>query len=63
MSGYVIAQEEADKPLGIRLQGRTARFATYSTVAIQELEDGAVIALWPGPTDDAATGFTAPGAE
>src|SRR5262249_47476584 len=28
VSGYLIAHEEADKPLGIRLQGCTARFAT-----------------------------------
>jgi hypothetical protein len=58
VSGYLIAHDEPAKPLGIRLQGRTARFATYATDTIQQLEDDAVIALWPGSTDDAATGFT-----
>ena len=61
VSGYLIAHEEADKPLGIRLQGRTARFATYGADEIRQLEDDAVIALWPGRTDDDATGLTAPG--
>jgi hypothetical protein len=61
VSGYLIAHEEADTPLGMRLQGRMARFATYSADEIRQLEGDAVIALWPGRTDDDATGFTAPG--
>lgn len=60
VSGYLITDEEAGKPLGIRLQGRTARFATYATDVIRQLDDDAIIALWPGPADDAATGFAAP---
>jgi TIR domain len=62
VSGYLIAHDEVDKPLGIRLQRRSARFATYGADEIRQLEDDAVIALWPGRTRDDATGFTAPGA-
>ena len=62
VSGYLITHDEADKALGSRLQGRSARFAASDTQTIQQFQDGTVIALWPGRTEDATTGFMASGA-
>jgi len=62
VSGFLITRDEVDTALGIRLRGRSARFAAYGAEAIQQFQDGAVIALWPGRTDETATGFTASGA-
>lgn len=56
VGGYLITDEEAGQPLGVRLQGRAARFATYGTDAIRQFEDDTLITVWPGP----ATGFMAP---
>jgi hypothetical protein len=57
VSGYLIAQEDAEGPLGVRLHGRGARFAAYRTEAFMQLEAGTAIALWPDQTENAAQGF------
>jgi hypothetical protein len=57
VSGYLIAQEEAEGPLGLRLHGRGARFAAYGAEGFKQLEAGTAIALWPGQTENAAQGF------
>jgi hypothetical protein len=57
VSGYIIAQEEAEGPLGVRLHGRGARFAAFGTEAFEQLESGMAIALWPGRTENDAQGL------
>lgn len=48
VSGYVVDEAQRAGPLGTRLTRRAARFATMPAAELAKLDDGAVLALWPG---------------
>ncbi len=55
--GYLIDDQQADDPLGIRLRTRGARFASYGCDTLNRFEDGSVVALWPRSDGSSPAGY------